>query len=70
MYKNTCLTPYHYEAIWLAYHQENLSVTPSFSRCYQVIRVSIYLTLETARLRLPKPQTSIDNRFKQSRATV
>ena len=66
MHKNTRLTPYHRQAVWLAYTQEKESVT-SLARRYQVGRVTIYRALKAARGRLPKPQTGTNNRFKQAK---
>ena len=66
MHKNTRLTPHHRQAIWTAYTQEKESVT-SLARRYQVSRVTIYRALKAARGRLLKPQTSTNNRFKQTK---
>ena len=66
MHKNTRLTPHHRQAIWTAYTQEKESVS-SLARRYQVSRVTIYRSLKAARAKLLKPQTSTNNRFKQTK---
>ena len=61
MHKNTCLTPHHRQAIWLAYPQEKESVT-SLARRYPVSRVTIYRMLKATRDRLLKGRNTTDKR--------
>ena len=63
MHKNTRLTPYHREEIWRLYTKEKVTVTDLAQR-FNVSRPTIYNALKLARLRLFKPQTSTNERFK------
>lgn len=66
IHKNTRLLPYQREAIWTAYHKNKQSVT-SLALEYKVSRPTIYKVLKLARVKLLKPQTSTNNRFKQAK---
>ena len=66
IHKNTRLTPHQRQAVWRAYTQDKITVT-SPARQYQVSRVTIYRILKAARLQLPTPQNSTNNRFKQAK---
>ena len=66
IHKNTRLLPLEREAIWIAYHQNKQSVT-SLAEEYKVSRPTIYKVLKLARVKLLKPQTSVNNRFKQAK---
>lgn len=66
IHKNTRLLPHHREAIWTAYHQNKQSVT-SLALAYKVSRPTIYEVLKLARVKLLKPQTSTNNRFRQAK---
>lgn len=66
IHKNTRLLPFEREAIWIAYHQNKQSVT-SLAEEYKVSRPTIYKVLKLARVKLLKPQTSVNNRFKQAK---
>ena len=63
MHKNTRLTPYHREEIWRLYTKEKVTVT-SLAQRFNVSLPTIYNALKLARLRLFKPQTSTNERFK------
>lgn len=66
IHKNTRLLPHHREAIRTAYHKNKQSVT-SLALEYKVSRPIIYKVLKLARIKLLKPQTSTNNRFKQAK---
>lgn len=66
IHKNTRLLPFQREAIWNAYTKNKQSVT-SLAQEYRVSRPTIYKILKLARIRLLKPQSSTNNRFKQAR---
>ncbi|NEN76471.1 IS481 family transposase [Pelistega sp. NLN82] len=66
IHKNTRLLPRQREEIWLAYTQNKQNVT-SLAKEYKVSRPTIYKILKLARGRLLKPQTSINNRFRQAK---
>lgn len=65
IHKNTRLPPHHRQAVRPAYTQNKESVT-SPARRYMVSRQTICRVLKAARGRLPVPQNSTNNRFKQA----
>lgn len=65
IHKNTRLTPYNRQAIWRAYTQDKRSVA-SLAAEYKASRPTVYRIPKAARLRLPVPQKSTNNRFKQA----
>lgn len=65
IHKNTRLLPFQRQAIWNAYTKDKRTVV-SLAEEYKVSRPTIYKVLKLARIRLLKPQSSTNNRFKQA----